>query len=121
MGQLQDLKRDSLLIVFENIQNEIPKILKFLFTEQHLNDFKNEYQQRIDCIKSKNMLPRTKWIKRTKIKKNDALYLTQDQFYAKINQKTICRMWRKMYSNIEKYDLLRWGYDEQIRKYNCTL
>eukprot|EP01084_Bolivina_argentea_P079801 144668_1 len=60
--KFKSLNRDVLLIQFENIENEIWRILEFIFTRKYLIQQNDIYRHKIDCIFNKNIsipLPRT--------------------------------------------------------------
>merc|ERR1712232_1281524 len=108
--EFEALGRDVLLITFENLQNDIWRVLEFLFTKEYLSQNKAEFQRR-NCIFEKNEkpLPRSAQIRRPKVQ-NSSLHMTKDQFFERIDNKAICRIWGIMKEYVIKYDLQRWGY-----------
>ena len=118
----KQLNRDVLLIKFENIENEIWDILKFLFTDKYLMENYLIFKQRISCIFNNNsMLPRISSIKRPTIKDwlNSSLYLTKEQVYLQMDEVYLCKIWNKMSDYIIKYDLLQYGYNDVVQNLNC--
>ena len=117
--QFQELGRDVLLVIFENLHNDIWKVLEFLFAEKYLQENKVTYERKLRCITDKiTPLPRNEFIRRLKVS-NYSRYLSKNQFYSKMSQKVMCDIWRVMKDYVDKYDLQRWGYSQLIRGYHC--
>eukprot|EP01083_Nonionella_stella_P037836 103108_1 len=121
--QFTKMGRDTLFLVFENMEYEMINIIQFLFTDEHLQQHLIEYQRRIECIHHSDGLLRTQHIKRPHVMdlNHSDLYLTKQKAYAQVNQSTICNIWHRLHTYMVKFDLIRFGYGSLVEKYNwCT-
>ena len=113
--EFKRLNRDVLLIIFENIRNEIWKIIEFLFTEQHLMEDGDIYRKRMNCIVNNDKcngspLPRSAYIRRPKV--NSSEYVTKAELFGRLDEEILCDLSNKMYPYFVNYSVLQYGYDE---------
>ena len=97
-GMFKELGREILLIRFEDIHDEIWKIVKFLIKKEYLQQHLFLYRQRIECLindSKLDFLPRTEDIKRKKVKelKDSHLYMTKEYAYSKVKESILCHVW----------------------------
>ena len=113
--EFKRLNREVLLIVFENLHQEIWKIIEFLFTKEHLMEDGDIYRERMKCIVNNDKcngapLPRSEYIRRPKV--NSSEYVTKQELFARLDQEKLCDLSNQMYPYFVNYSVLQYGYDE---------
>ena len=112
-----------MLIRFEDLEQEIWRVLEFLIDGAYLKQMEAEWRRKIKCIfHGSTPLLRSEAIRRPKVDMqwdNATLYVTQKQLWQQLEPGKLCKIWRVMADYIVKYDLLQYGYGNVVEGLNC--